>query len=267
MESGCTAIAYETVTADDGTLPLLTPMSQVAGRLSALVAARFLTVHQGGRGVLFSGMPGVAPAKVVILGAGNVGEQAAVMSMGMGAQVVVMDRSVPRLQHLERHYGGRLQTVFASRTTIEHHIRDAHVVIGAVLVPGAEAPKVLHREQLSMMKKGAVLVDVAIDQGGCFETSRETTHEDPVYEVDGIVHYCVPNMPGGVARTSTTALSNTTLPVIEKLASMGWREALRSDPHLMNGLNVHRGMVTCKAVADAHGFPYVDPLEALEKSP
>ncbi|SLN11784.1 alanine dehydrogenase [Oceanibacterium hippocampi] len=263
MESGCVAIAYETVTDDRGGLPLLAPMSEVAGRMAIQAGAHSLEITQGGRGMLLGGVPGVAAAEVVILGGGVVGTNAARMAMGLEAKVTVLDKSLRRLNELDMQFGPQLNTIFATVDAIEEYVRTADLVIGAVLIPGAAAPKLLHRDDLATMKRGAVLVDVAIDQGGCFETSRPTTHADPTYVIDDVVHYCVANMPGGVARTSTQALNNATLPFTLKLANKGYRAALASDPHLRNGLNVAFGKLTYEAVAGALGETYVPPEEAL----
>jgi len=256
-ESGCTAIAYETVTDARGGLPLLAPMSEVAGRMAIQVGASALEKVHGGRGVLLGGVPGATPANVVVIGGGVVGTNAARMAMGLGADVTVLDKSVDRLRQLDELFGPRLKTRFATLDATEDLVTQADLVVGAVLVPGAAAPKLIRREQLAGMKAGAALVDVAIDQGGCFETSKPTTHDDPTYVVGGIVHYCVANMPGGVARTSTLALGNTTLPFILALADKGWRQALLDDPHLRAGLNVHAGRITYAAVAEALGTDYV----------
>jgi alanine dehydrogenase len=263
VASGAIAIAYETVTSPQGTLPLLAPMSEIAGRMSVHVGATCLEKSRGGRGVLLSGVPGVAPGKVVILGGGNVGANAAYVATGLGAEVVVMDRSPEAMRRIAAQFGARVKTVMALAELVAEHVFSAHLVIGAVLVPGARAPRLVTREMLKRMKPGAVLVDVAIDQGGCFETSRPTTHADPIYVVDGIVHYCVANMPGGVPRTSTFALNNATLPYILQLADRGWKAALAADPHLRNGLNVCEGRVTHPQVAEALGYPYVDPRTLL----
>jgi alanine dehydrogenase len=262
-ESGAVAIAYETVTDARGGLPLLAPMSEVAGRMAVQAGAHCLEKAQGGRGVLLGGVPGVPAAKVVVLGGGVVGTNAARMAMGMEAKVVVIDKSLGRLKELDLQFGAKLQTIYSTVDAIEEHVLDADLVIGAVLVPGAEAPKLVTRAMVAKMKRGAVAVDVAIDQGGCFETSHPTTHAQPTYVVDGVVHYCVANMPGGVARTSTFALNNATLPFVLDLADHGYRGALARDPHLRNGLNVHRGNVTCAAVAEAQGLPYQPVEEAL----
>jgi alanine dehydrogenase len=264
IESGCVAIAYETVTDDNGALPLLAPMSEVAGRMSIQAGAHSLEKAQGGNGMLLGGVPGVAPAKVVIIGGGVVGTNAARMAMGMEADVTVLDRSIKRLQELDEQFGGRMKTVYSTVDALETYVTDADLVIGAVLIPGAAAPKLVSRELLGKMKKGAVLVDVAIDQGGCFETSKATTHADPIYIVDDIVHYCVANMPGGVARTSTFALNNVTLPFAVQIANKGYKQALADDPHLKNGLNVCKGMLTYEAVAEDLGIDYVSADEALK---
>jgi alanine dehydrogenase len=263
LASGAIAIAYETVTSDTGTLPLLAPMSEVAGRMSVQVAARFLERPQGGRGVLMSGVPGVAPANVLILGAGVVGSNATLIAVGMGAEVTVVNRAVEQLRALEARHGARVRTMLSSAAAIDESIRSADAVIGAALVPGALAPKLVTREMLATMRSGAVLVDVAIDQGGCFETSRPTTHTDPVFVVDGIVHYCVANMPGAVPRTSTYALNNATLPFVLALAEQGWKAALKRDAHLRDGLNVCSGRVTNREVARALGLEWSDPIAAI----
>ena len=263
MASGCTAIAYETVEDRAGRLPLLAPMSEIAGRMSVQVGAVALHRGDGGSGVLLGGVPGVLPAKVVVIGGGVVGTNAARMALGLGADVVVLDRSLARLAQLDELYGPRLKTAFAASETVEALVADADLVIGAVLIPGAAAPKLVSRAQLGRMRRGSVLVDVAIDQGGCFETSHPTTHSDPTYVVDGIVHYCVANMPGAVARTSTQALNHATLPYVMALAGKGWRKALVEDPGLQRGLNVHAGRITHAAVAEALGAGYADPGSAL----
>ncbi|HYD67458.1 alanine dehydrogenase [Azospirillum sp.] len=262
-ESGAVAIAYETVTDARGGLPLLAPMSEVAGRMAVQAGAHCLEKAQGGRGVLLGGVPGVPAAKVVVLGGGVVGTNAARMAMGMEAKVIVIDKSLARLKDLDLQFGAKLQTLYSTVDTIEEHVLDADLVIGAVLVPGAEAPRLVTRAMVSGMKRGAVVVDVAIDQGGCFETSHPTTHAQPTYVVDGVVHYCVANMPGGVARTSTFALNNATLPFVLDLADHGYRAALARDPHLRNGLNVHNGNVTCAAVAEAQDLPFQPVEDAL----
>ncbi len=257
LASGAVCIAYETVTDSSGGLPLLKPMSQVAGRMSIQAGASALEKEHGGRGVLLGGVPGVLPAKVVVIGGGVVGFNAAQMAAGLGADVTILDRSAEVLERLGVHFEARAKTRFSNKANLAACIAEADLVIGAVLIPGAEAPKLVTREMLRTMKTGAVLVDVAIDQGGCFETSHATTHAEPTYVVDGIVHYCVANMPGAVARTSTYALGNVTLPHALRIAQLGWKEALRRDPHLLAGLNVCNGQVTCKPVADALGLPHV----------
>lgn len=262
VASGATCIAYETVTDSSGALPLLAPMSEVAGRMSIQAGAHNLERAQGGCGVLLSGVPGVAPAKVTIIGGGIVGDNAAYMAMGNGAEVTVLDRSVSRLRKLDIDYEGRAKCVFSTTSTIEEYSLDSDLVIGAVLIPGAAAPKLLTREIVSRMKPGSVVVDVAIDQGGCFETSNATTHQDPTYVVDDVVHYCVANMPGAVPRTSTLALNNVTLPFALALANKGVKRALMDDEHLRNGLNVHAGHITYKAVADALGYEH-KPAEGV----
>jgi len=265
VRSGVSAIAYETVTGPGNSLPLLKPMSQVAGRLSIQAGATALQKAGGGRGVLLGGVPGVLPGRVLIIGGGVVGFNAAQMAVGMGADVTILDQNPDTLERLSSHFEGRAKTRFSNRSTISQMICDAELVIGAVLVPGAAAPKLVTRDMLGCMKKGAVLVDVAIDQGGCFETSHPTTHSDPTFVVDGIVHYCVANMPGAVARTSTYALNNVTLPHVLSLADAadngGWQSALRNNAHLANGLNVHAGRVTYEAVAKELGY---DPLPVAE---
>jgi alanine dehydrogenase len=264
VERGAVAIGYETVTSPEGGLPLLAPMSEVAGRMAIQVAAHWLERPSGGRGVLISGAAGVAPARVLVLGAGVVGSNAARIALGMGGDVVVLNRSPEPLRRLHSDLGARLRTLASTPGNVERELRDADAVIGAALVPGGLAPKLVTRAMLSVMKKGAVLVDVSIDQGGCFETSRPTTHADPVYTVDGIVHYCVANMPGAVPRTSTDALNRATLPFVIELAELGVPQALRADPHLRDGLNVCRGRVTRKEVAAALGYTYTEALAALE---
>lgn len=251
--SGCTAIAYETITDDRGGLPLLAPMSEVAGRMSIQVGAVALLRPAGGRGVILSGVPGTPPAKVVILGGGVVGTNAARIAVGMGADVSVFDRSLRRLNTLDEMFGGRVKTQYSTLEATEEALRETDLVIGAALVPGAAAPKLITRRQLSLLKRGTVLVDVSIDQGGCFETSHATTHADPTYVVDGIVHYCVANMPGAAPRTSTSALNNATLPFVLALANTGWERACAADPHLAAGINVRAGQITHAAVAAALG--------------
>ena len=263
IESGATCIAYETVTSPSGGLPLLAPMSEVAGRMSVQAGAYFLEKAHGGLGILLGGVPGVDPGKVVVIGGGVVGTHAIHIALGMGADVWVLDRNVDQLRRLWRQFGRPLNTVFSTRDAIERHCIAADLVIGGVLVPGAAAPKLVSAELVSRMKPGAVVVDVAIDQGGCFETSRPTTHDDPVYAVDDVVHYCVANMPGGVPRTSAQALNNATLPYTLAIAGKGWRAALADDPHLLNGLNVHAGRITHGAVAESLGYDFWDPKEAI----
>ncbi|TFH88332.1 alanine dehydrogenase [Billgrantia azerbaijanica] len=264
MESGATCIAYETITDRQGGLPLLAPMSTVAGRMAVQAGAHSLEKAQGGSGVLLPGVPGVAPAKVAVIGGGVVGENAARMALGLGAEVTVLDKSIPRLEVLDDRYQGRMKTVFSTADAIEEAVRESDLIVGAVLIPGAAAPKLITRAMLADMKPGSVLVDVAIDQGGCFETSRPTTHAEPTYVVDGVVHYCVANMPGAVARTSTQALTNATLPFVIALADKGWKQALADDAHFLPGLNVHDGQVTYRAVAEAFGLESVDPASLVE---
>jgi alanine dehydrogenase len=254
MKSGVTAIAYETVTAPNGSLPLLTPMSEVAGRMSIQVGAASLQKANGGFGILLGGVPGVPPAKVVILGGGVAGTHAAEMAVGLRADVTVVDRSVDRLRELSSQFGSALRTEYSTTATIERLVREADLVVGAVLVVGGAAPKLVTRAMLATMKPGAVLVDISIDQGGCFETSRPTTHAEPTFVVDGVIHYCVANMPGAVPRTSTLALTNATLPYVRALADLGWQAALRRDPGLAAGLNVHAGEITHAVVAKALGL-------------
>ena len=263
LASGATCIAYETVTDRSGGLPLLAPMSEVAGRLAPQVGAWTLQKANGGRGVLMGGVPGVGPARVVVIGGGVVGTHAARIAAGMGADVTVLDRSLPRLRYLDDVYGGVFKTSYASAGNTIELARQADMIIGAVLIPGAAAPKLISRAQLSELKPGAVLVDVAIDQGGCFETSKATTHQDPIYEVDGIMHYCVANMPGAVARTSTIALGNATMPFLLSLADKGWKKACADDAHLKAGLNVHAGKLTYAAVAEALGMESITADEAI----
>lgn len=259
LASGCAAVAYETVTDRNGGLPLLAPMSEVAGRIAVFSAAETLLKHKGGSGLLFCGVPGVAPARVLVLGGGVVGLNAARMAMGLGAEVVVLERSIPRMRQIDEVTGGRVITRYSSLHAIEEELPKADVVIGAVLKPGAEAPTLVRRDQLASMKKGSVLIDVAIDQGGCFETSRPTTHDDPTYVVDEVIHYCVGNMPGAVPRTSSEALNNATLPFGLALADRGL-DALRADPHLARGLNVLKGEITHPAVGQALGMDWRDPF-------
>ena len=262
IASGATCIAYETVTSPNGGLPLLTPMSEVAGRLAPQVGAHALEKAQGGRGMLLGGVTGVPAAEVVVIGGGVSGANAAMIAVGMGANVTVVDKSNDTLRRLAAQFGTSVQTIYSTRAAIAELVSRADLVIGAVLVPGAAAPKLVTRAMLKTMKPGSVIVDIAIDQGGCCETSKPTTHSDPTYVVDGVVHYCVANMPGAVARTSTFALNNATLPFALALADKGWKQALKDDPHLRNGLNVHAGKITCKPVAEAHGLPYT-PAETL----
>jgi len=264
MASGATCIAYETITDRQGGLPLLAPMSTVAGRMAVQAGAHSLEKAQGGSGVLLPGVPGVAPAKVAVIGGGVVGENAARMALGLGAEVTVLDKSIPRLETLDDRYQGRMKTVFSTADAIEEAVRESDLIVGAVLIPGAAAPKLITRAMLADMKPGSVLVDVAIDQGGCFETSKATTHAEPTYIVDGVVHYCVANMPGAVARTSTQALTNATLPFAIALADKGWKQALADDAHFLPGLNVHDGQVTYQAVADAFGLESVDPASLVK---
>ena len=259
MKSGATCIAYETVTDRDGRLPLLKPMSEVAGRMSIQVGAYFLEKAHGGRGVLMGGVPGVQPASVVILGAGVSGYNAAQIAVGMRARVQVFDKNPGRLEELDREFNGRLETVYSTSAAIAEAIKEADVVVGAVLVAGAAAPKLITREMLKTMRPGSVLVDISIDQGGCFETSKPTTHSEPTFVVDGIVHYCVANMPGAVSRTSAFALNNATLPFTLALANKGYKKALQDDPHLANGLNVYEGAITHEAVARDLGKPFKRP--------
>jgi alanine dehydrogenase len=263
LKSGATCIAYETVTDRNGGLPLLAPMSEVAGRLAPQVGAWTLQKANGGRGVLLGGVPGVAPARVVVIGGGVVGTHAARIAAGMGADVIVLDRSIPRLRYLDDVFGRDFKTLYANEGNTERQVAEADMVIGAVLIPGAAAPKLVSRAQLKTMKPGAAIVDVAIDQGGCFETSRPTTHQDPIYEVDGIMHYCFANMPGAVARTSTLALGNATLPFLLALADKGWKQACADDPHLLNGLNVHAGRLTYEAVGRALNLPFIAAADAI----
>ena len=264
VASGCVAIAYETVTDARGGLPLLAPMSAVAGRMSIQAGAHSLELAQGGSGVLLPGVPGVAPGKVVIIGGGVVGTNAAMVALGMGARVVLLERSVRRIYELDSEFGLRLVTRYSTIEILEEELRDADLVVGATLIPGAAAPKLIKRAHLGMMKRGSVIVDVAIDQGGCTETSRPTTHAEPTYVEGGVVHYCVANMPGGVANTSTFALNNVTLPYVCAIADKGYRRACLDDPHLMAGLNVHRGRITHEAVARDLGLPYTPPEQALQ---
>jgi alanine dehydrogenase len=262
VESGITAVAYETVETDDRRLPLLAPMSEIAGRLAAQAGAYFLEKPLGGRGLLLGGVPGVAPGRVLVIGGGVVGYNAAIIAIGLGAQVTILDRSIDRMRYLDEILSGRVSTVMSSTLQIESSIADADVVIGAVLVPGTRAPKLVTRDMLGVMKKGAVIVDVAIDQGGCVETARPTTHSNPVYEVDGVTHYCVANMPGGVPITSTKALTNATLPYVESIAELGLAAAVARDRALARGVNVLDGKITYEPVAEAHDLEYT-PLDAV----
>jgi alanine dehydrogenase len=266
LHSGATCIAYETVTDRVGTLPLLAPMSEVAGRMSVQVGAHCLEHEPGGAGILLGGVPGVPPAKVVVLGGGVAGTNAARMAVGLEASVTIIDKSLPRLKELDLQFGPRATTLFATTASIEQAVLAADLVIGAVLVPGAAAPKLVTRDMVRRMRPGSVLVDIAIDQGGCFETSRPTTHSDPTYVEDGVVHYCVTNMPGAVARTSTFALTNATLPFVLALAGKGWRHAMLDDPHLAEGLNIHDSRVTHIAVAQALGLRYTPVRDVLVPS-
>jgi alanine dehydrogenase len=264
LSSGVTAIAYETVTDDRGGLPLLAPMSEVAGRLAPQVGAWTLQKANGGRGVLLGGVPGVLPGRVLVIGGGVVGTHAAKIAAGMGADVTVLDRSINRLRYLDDVFGGTFKNGYADAATTIALARDADLIIGAVLIPGAAAPKLISRAQLAELKPGAALVDVAIDQGGCFETSHATTHQDPIYSVDGIMHYCVANMPGAVARTSTLALGNATMPFMIALADKGWKRACAEDRHLLAGLNTHAGKLTYAAVGEALGLPTIAAADALK---
>ncbi len=263
VESDCIALAYETVTDERGGLPLLAPMSEVAGRMSIQVGAHCLECEQGGKGILLGGVPGVPVAKVVVLGGGVVGTNAARMAMGLEASVTVIDKSLPRLNELDMQFGATLNTIYATIDAVEQYVINADLVIGAVLIPGAAAPRLVTKDMIRQMQKGSVVVDVAIDQGGCFETSRPTTHADPTYVVDGVVHYCVTNMPGAVARTSARALNNATLPFVLALANKGYVQALKDDRHLLNGLNIHKGHVTYEAVADDLGLAFLPPADAI----
>lgn len=263
MDSGATCIAYETVTDSRGRLPLLAPMSEVAGRMSVQAGAMCLEKSHGGSGVLLSGVPGTYQAHVVIIGGGVVGQNAAHVAVGMGARVTIIDRSVDVLREIDSQFGNRVQTLYSTRDSIATEVYDADLVIGAVLVPGASAPKLVTREMVGTMQAGTVMVDVAIDQGGCFETSKPTTHAEPTYIIDGVVHYCVANMPGAVAKTSAAALNNATLPYILSLADQGSEEAMRRNKYLRNGLNVYRGQITHEHVSEAHQLPFSEPLKML----
>jgi alanine dehydrogenase len=264
VESGCTAIAYETVTGEIDRLPLLTPMSEVAGRLSIQAGAYALQKANGGRGVLLGGVPGVEPGKVVIIGGGVAGLNAADMAVGLGADVTILDRSIPRLHYIDNIFGGRVHTIYSTKSEVDKYVPMADLVVGSVLIPGASAPKLVSEQNIIDMKRGAVVVDISIDQGGCFATSRPTTHAEPTYMEHDVVHYCVTNMPGAVPRTSTLALTNATLPFVKDLANKGWRRATKDDQHLANGLNVHAGHVTYKAVAEDLGYQYMSAQQALE---
>ncbi|MZR30556.1 alanine dehydrogenase [Sneathiella litorea] len=264
IKSGAVCIAYETVTDNSGGLPLLKPMSQVAGRMSVQAGATALEKSHGGRGVLLGGVPGVAPGKVVIIGGGVVGFNAAQMAIGLHADVTILDRNPTVLERLENHFESSAKVIYSTNALLERLVLEADLVIGAVLIPGAAAPKMVTREMLKTMQDGSVIVDVAIDQGGCFETSKATTHADPTYVIDGVVHYCVANMPGGVARTSTYALNNVTLPHALRIADKGWKQALKDDKHLANGLNVWKGNITCEPVAKDLGLNYVPVETALQ---
>lgn len=265
LESGCTAIAYETVTDGQGGLPLLAPMSEVAGRMATQVGAHCLEKEQGGAGILLGGVPGVAPARVVVLGGGVVGTNAARLAVGLGARVTIIDKSLPRLRHLDEAFGGRILTRYATLDALEALVPQADLVVGAVLIPGAAAPRLVSAEMVASMRPGSVIVDVAIDQGGCIATARPTSHAQPTYVHAGVVHYCVTNMPGAVARTSAFALGHATLPFVLALADKGWARALAEDPHLKAGLNIHSGNVTHEAVARDLGLEYLDPEAALTR--
>jgi alanine dehydrogenase len=262
LERKVTGVAYETITGPDGSLPLLTPMSEVAGRMSIQVGAQYLERINGGRGVLLGGVPGVPPAEVMIIGGGVVGMNAAKMALGMGARVTILDRSVTKMQYIDDVFGGHVATLMSNPIAIARAVARADLLVGAVLIPGAAAPKLVTRAMVSAMKKGSVIVDVAVDQGGCIETTHPTTHSDPTYEVDGVVHYCVANMPGAVPRTSTFALTNVTFPYLLRIARKGLRQALKEDPALVSGVNTYAGKLTCAPVAEAQGLPY-SPLESL----
>jgi alanine dehydrogenase len=267
IDSGTTAVAYETVETENRALPLLAPMSEIAGRLAAQAGAYFLEKPVGGRGLLLGGVPGVAPGKVVVIGGGIVGYNAALIALGVGAHVTILERSIDRMRHLEEVFGGRVSLLMSSGLQIEESVADADVVIGAVLIPGALAPKLVTRDMVGGMKRGSVVADVAIDQGGCFETSRPTTHSEPVYVVDGVTHYCVANMPGAVPITATKALTNATLPYVEEIADHGLAEAVARDPALARGVNTLDGRITYEAVADAHGLEYAPLEDVLPLSP
>ena len=262
LERKVTGVAYETITGPEGSLPLLTPMSEVAGRMSIQVGARYLERVNGGRGVLLGGVPGVPPAEVIIIGGGVVGMNAAKMALGMGARVTILDRSVTKMQYIDDVFGGHVATLMSNPIAIARAVARADLLVGAVLIPGAAAPKLVTRAMVSGMKKGSVIVDVAVDQGGCIETTHPTTHSAPTYEVDGVVHYCVANMPGAVPRTSTFALTNVTFPYLLRIARKGLKQALKEDPSLVPGVNTYAGKLTCAPVAEAQGLPYT-PLESL----
>ena len=262
LERKVTGVAYETITGPEGSLPLLTPMSEVAGRMSIQVGARYLERVNGGRGVLLGGVPGVPPAEVIIIGGGVVGMNAAKMALGMGARVTILDRSVTKMQYIDDVFGGHVATLMSNPIAIARAVARADLLVGAVLIPGAAAPKLVTRAMVSGMKKGSVIVDVAVDQGGCIETTRPTTHSAPTYEVDGVVHYCVANMPGAVPRTSTFALTNVTFPYLLRIARKGLKQAIKEDPSLAPGVNTYAGKLTCAPVAEAQGLPYT-PLESL----
>jgi alanine dehydrogenase len=266
LDRKVTGVAYETIALPDGSLPLLTPMSEVAGRMAIQVGARYLERVHGGRGILLGGVPGVPPAEVIIVGGGVVGMNAAKMALGLGARVSILDKSVAKMQYIDDVFGGRVATVMSNPVSIARSVVRADLLVGAVLVPGAAAPKLVTREMISTMKKGSVVVDVAVDQGGCIETTRPTTHSKPTYEVDGVVHYCVANMPGAVPRTSTFALTNVTLPYLLKMADLGLERALREDPSLVPGVNTYAGRLTCRPVGEAQGLPVaaLDDLQGLK---
>ncbi|RBP53316.1 alanine dehydrogenase [Arenicella xantha] len=264
LESGVTAVAYETVTGPGNSLPLLAPMSEVAGRLAAQAGAHCLERAQGGCGVLMGGVPGTEPAKVLVIGGGVVGQNAAYIARGMGANVTILDRSISKLRELDIEFQGKANCVYSTTESIERYAIESDLVIGAVLIPGANAPKLITREIISKMKPGSVVVDVAIDQGGCFETSKATTHQDPTFVVDGVVHYCVANMPGAVPQTSTYALNNATLPFTLAMANLGWKGAMQQNADLLHGLNVHDGKLTYQAVAAAQGLEYTDPATLIK---
>ena len=263
LESGVTAIAYETVTGINRSLPLLSPMSEVAGRLAAQAGAHCLERTQGGSGILMGGVTGTKSAEVIVIGGGVVGQNAAEVAIGMGANVTVLDRSINKLRELDLVFQGKANCLYSNTETLEQLVQGADLVIGAVLIPGANAPKLVTNEMVSTMKRGSVMVDVAIDQGGCFETSKPTTHQNPTYSVNGVIHYCVTNMPGAVPQTSTNALNNATLPYAINLANNGWQKAMQNDPHLLNGLNIHQGKLTYKAVAKAQELDYTEPSTLL----